>query len=174
MNSEILNFINGLALIFILLYLAISAVALIIGILQIIALWILFEKAGEKGWKSLIPVYNYFVMIKTATGNYNLAWIYTGIQAIYIIISAVSGFITAYGNSDIGAIAYVLLMLMSLALIIPVCIIAGYTSYMFGKSFGKSTVWNVCMIFFSPILIIAMGFDKNTKYIGANGIPQNF
>ena len=37
---------------------------LIILILQIIAFWKVFTKAGEKGWKSLIPIYNVVVLFK--------------------------------------------------------------------------------------------------------------
>ena len=33
-------------------------ILLVIAILQIIALWKVFKKAGEKGWKSIIPFYN--------------------------------------------------------------------------------------------------------------------
>ncbi len=35
-----------------------------IVILQIIAMWKLFTKAGEKGWKSIIPIYNFVILFK--------------------------------------------------------------------------------------------------------------
>ena len=44
-------------------------VMLIICILLIIAYWKLFEKAGEAGWKSIIPFYNTYILTKIATGN---------------------------------------------------------------------------------------------------------
>ena len=34
--------------------------AFIFYILQVIAYWKIFTKAGEEGWKSIIPIYNYF------------------------------------------------------------------------------------------------------------------
>lgn len=173
MNSETLNFFNGLALIFVLIYLAVFAVSLIMGILQIIATWKLYEKAGEDGWKAIIPVYNYFVMIKIATGKYTLGWVYLAISVLYIIFSMVSSLALEFSDGEVYAVMYVLVMLAAFVLMIPVWIIAGYVNYMFGKSYGKSTAWNVCMIFFAPILIIAMGFDSRTAYIGAKGIPQN-
>ncbi len=37
---------------------------LVVGVLQIIAMWKLFTKAGEKGWKSIIPIYNLVIMYK--------------------------------------------------------------------------------------------------------------
>ena len=36
----------------------------IVGILSIIAWWRIFAKAGEKGWKAIIPFYNMYVMYK--------------------------------------------------------------------------------------------------------------
>lgn len=38
--------------------------ALLISIIQIIAMWKIFSKAGEKGWKSLIPIYNMIVLFQ--------------------------------------------------------------------------------------------------------------
>ncbi len=37
---------------------------LVIGVLQIIGMWKMFTKAGEKGWKSIIPIYNLVILFK--------------------------------------------------------------------------------------------------------------
>lgn len=39
-------------------------IILAIAIIQIIAMWKLFNKAGEKGWKSIIPIYNFVTLFK--------------------------------------------------------------------------------------------------------------
>ncbi|MCI8470105.1 MAG: hypothetical protein HFJ35_01125 [Clostridia bacterium] len=39
-------------------------IALVIYIIQIIAMWKLFNKAGQAGWKSLIPIYNFVILFK--------------------------------------------------------------------------------------------------------------
>lgn len=159
---------------FLIFYVVILLVSLAFGVLQIIAQWKLFEKAGEKGWTSIIPVYNYFQMIKIATGNNLLGWVYIAICGIYMVVTAFSSFILEFSSSDEGGILYILMMLCMLGFMIPLYIIAGYVSYMFGKSYGKPIAWNVCMIFFSPIMMIIMGFDKNTIYIGPKGMPKNY
>ena len=41
--------------------------AFIFYILQVIAYWKIFTKAGEEGWKSIIPIYNGYV-------QYRLTW----------------------------------------------------------------------------------------------------
>ena len=46
-------------------YLGIIAIVIsVISLLTIIEQWILFNKLGEKGWKSLIPIYNNWVYLK--------------------------------------------------------------------------------------------------------------
>lgn len=39
-------------------------ISLIVAILQIVAMWKLYTKAGEKGWKSIIPIYNMVVLYR--------------------------------------------------------------------------------------------------------------
>lgn len=41
-----------------------SIIVLVWAILQIIAMWRIFQKAGEAGWKSIIPVYNLVILYK--------------------------------------------------------------------------------------------------------------
>jgi len=39
-------------------------VYLIVLVVYIVALWKVFEKAGEAGWKCLIPIYNIIILLK--------------------------------------------------------------------------------------------------------------
>ena len=41
---------------------ALFAVALVV--LMVVSMWKVFEKAGQKGWKSIIPIYNYIIMLR--------------------------------------------------------------------------------------------------------------
>ena len=41
-------------------------ITVLLYILMIIAFWKIFKKAGQKGWKSLIPVYNSIILLKIA------------------------------------------------------------------------------------------------------------
>ena len=66
--------------IFSMLFLAIGGVvygaaALIWFALTILANWLMFMKAGEAGWKSIIPVYNTYTAYKIAWTP-NMFWIY--------------------------------------------------------------------------------------------------
>ena len=44
-------------------------VGVIVLILGIIAFWKIFNKAGEAGWKSIIPIYNLYIYFKIIWGN---------------------------------------------------------------------------------------------------------
>ena len=39
-------------------------IALVVSVIQIVAMWRIFTKAGEAGWKSLIPIYNAVILFK--------------------------------------------------------------------------------------------------------------
>lgn len=41
-------------------------ICMAIAVVQIVAMWKLFKKAGRPGWASIIPVYNYIVLIQVA------------------------------------------------------------------------------------------------------------
>ena len=44
---------------------------LIIGVLAIVVMWRIFSKAGEAGWKSIIPIYNIVTSFKLFWANCN-------------------------------------------------------------------------------------------------------
>ena len=46
-----------------------SLIVLILAVTSIVSIWRIFEKAGDKGWKSLIPLYNTYTLFKVAGYN---------------------------------------------------------------------------------------------------------
>lgn len=75
MAAGILGFI-GVFLIF----------GLIITVFSIVITWKLFTKAGEEGWKSIIPIYNTYIMIKIAFGE-GKGWMLAPIIGIPFIMA---------------------------------------------------------------------------------------
>ena len=58
---------NGMVrILFILIFVVIM---LAVGILQLIATWKVYKKAGERGWAAIVPFYNLYVMVKITWGN---------------------------------------------------------------------------------------------------------
>ena len=39
-------------------------IGLVIFVIAIVAFWKVFTKAGEAGWKSIIPIYNIIILLK--------------------------------------------------------------------------------------------------------------
>lgn len=50
-----------------------TLVALAIYVLQIIGWWKIFTKAGEAGWKSLIPLYNLYISCTKSAGKASIS-----------------------------------------------------------------------------------------------------
>lgn len=48
-------------------------IAILFYILTVAAQWVVFQKAGIAGWKSIIPIYNSYCLFKIAWGN---GWVF--------------------------------------------------------------------------------------------------
>lgn len=46
-----------------------SAVAFLAAVLVIVACWMIYKKAGEPGWASIVPFYNNYVLFKITWGD---------------------------------------------------------------------------------------------------------
>ena len=128
---------------------------LAVAILMIIARWKMFKKAGEEGWKAIIPVYSDMVLCKIAG-----VWEYYPL-VIYGISFAI-GFISGMVDSAAGiltTLSYVVTIYYTVILSISVA-----------QSFGKDTTYGVLLIFFSVIMYPMLGFGK-AEYVGAR--PMN-
>ena len=164
---------TGLGFLFIFLVLAIYGIVLLLAlafaIVTLIANWKIFEKAGVEGWKAIIPYYNTFKLAQIA------GWLMIGLSVGYLVITfAIQFFMLMTASDDaMYAVIMILFYLSCMVFSLAVAALNGYIRFMLGKSFGKPTVWNVLMIFFSPFLTIAMGFDKNLTYVGPKGEPAN-
>ena len=69
--------------------LVIGIIGLIISVLTIIANWKIFTKAGEKGWKSLIPIYGTVVLFRIAGVSplLILGYLAAGIPVVGLLIT---------------------------------------------------------------------------------------
>ena len=83
---------------------------LLICILFIVAWWKIFEKAGEAGWKSIIPFYNYYILFKIAWGN-GLLFLLMFIPFVNFIIAIILEvkLAKAYGQSGGFAVGLIFL-----------------------------------------------------------------
>lgn len=63
-----------------------SLISLIIVVLVIVAIWKIFEKAGEPGWKAIIPFYNIYTEYKMFWGN---GWLFllTLVPVVNVVVT---------------------------------------------------------------------------------------
>lgn len=141
---------------------------LIFAILSIIAYWKIFEKAGEKGWKILIPIYDVYILFKIC-GIKNWFWAMLCASIIASILMAVNmppyiedatGYhldysvdLSKYPTYVIGiVISCVASIIMEVAIAIKLA-----------KAFGKGVGYTLGIIFFPYIFTLILGFGK-AKY----------
>lgn len=125
--------------------------SLIIYIISVIAMWKIFTKAGQKGWKALIPIYNTYISCKIIGLSF---WIY--VVLIPVVIGLISGF-TA-NNADVKSIIDLIETLYMIGLSVIVAI-------KLGKSFDKKAGFIAGLVLLPQIFQLILAFG-DSKYIG--------
>ena len=84
--------------------------SLIIVVLTIVAYWKIFTKAGQSGWKSLIPIYGLYTLVKIVDGNgwKFLLFCIPFVNIVYYIIFSL-GMAKAYGKGTCFGIGLIFL-----------------------------------------------------------------
>ena len=130
--------------------------AFIWWLLQIIANWNIFTKAGEAGWKSIIPVYSDYI-------SYKIAW-----QPSYFWLVFVLGIITSVANgmADPNGTITTILLIVSLIRII-LAIISILYCIKLSRAFGHGSGFAIVLMFLQPSFMLILGFG-NDPYYGAD------
>lgn len=130
-------------------YLVISIVWYVI---MVIANWKIFTKAGEAGWKSIVPVLNSYVLFKIAW-NVKMFWIMFGTLIAGSVCTAIVG--------DQGGFLAIVGAVFSLAS----CVIGIMAVHKLSKSFGHGIGFTLGLLFLSPIFTLILGLGSS-EYIG--------
>jgi len=133
-------------------------IVLAIAIYSLVVLFKLFEKAGEKGWKAIIPFYSYIVLSNLATGG-------PALGIALAIIKFLQGLMRFAEIDSAGS-------MFSLAS----AILSFIVFYRFAKSFGCESGRSVCAGLFGGIALGKPAFDKSGQYeyYGPDGTGGNF
>ena len=131
------------------------AIALAWYIIMVIANWKIFTKAGEAGWKSLIPFLNTYVTFKIAWKG-SMFWAMIGSLLLGSVLTSIAG--------ENGGFLAILGAVCSLAS----SVIGLISVHKLSKSFGHGLLFTLGLIFFSPIFTLILGLGKS-QYIGPNG-----
>lgn len=128
--------------------------ALVWWILQIIANWNIFTKAGEAGWKSLIPIYGDYV-------SYKIAW-----QTSYFWLSFILGIVASYVSSA-NLNESMFLTVIATLLRIVIAVINIIYCVKLSKAFGHGIGFAIGLILLQPIFLLILGFGSD-QYYGAD------
>lgn len=127
---------------------ALILIALIWFALEIVARWKIFTKAGEDGWKSIIPFYSTYIQYKLSW-NVNMFWAAVAAVILGSFLSNTGGALSAIGTllSAAGTIINIIDM------------------HKLSKSFGHGIGFTIGLIVFNPIFMLILGFG-DSQYIG--------
>ena len=132
---------------------------LIAYLLESVALYKIFEKAGKTPWHGFVPFLNVYDL-------FDICWekekglVYI---AITVAMSALSVFMKPLSNALGGAA--LLIVLLMIVLLIALLVMHFKMSFRLAKSFGKGTGFGIGLALLSTIFLLILGFGSDT-YLG--------
>ena len=139
---------------------AISAATIIVGIifyiLIAVAEWKIMLKAGEPGWKGIIPIYNVYTLYKISWRT-NMFWALLVLELIAAIIQSISASLLLIFAGWICSLVGLVIAIMGL--------------HQLSKAFGHGVGFTLGLIFFSPIFLLILGFG-GSQYMGNLSWPN--
>lgn len=140
--------------------------AVVIGvawyILQVIAYWKIFVKAGKPGWHSIIPFLNEWDRTDLSW-NRTMAWVMIGCMILGSILYSAGTTVDADGQTVttfIGNLGSILSLVGA--------VIALISEYKLAKAFGKGFGFFLGLVFLNPIFKMILGFG-DAQYQGRQG-----
>lgn len=128
-----------------------SLICLFVFIVFVVAYFKIFTKASVGWWKSLIPIYNQYVL-------YKIAW--KGSMFFFgIFLAILSGVLSVISNGN-----EFLVNISSIPFIIYFVIDRIICKAKLAKSFNKGFFFTLGLIFFEPIFILILGYGSS-KYV---------
>lgn len=116
--------------------------------------WMLLEKSGDSGWKSLIPVYNFWTLMKVAGHDLLMRSVTMFLALYYVLPLSLSDTGVIYeqiGYQTFNWINLVLPLTFGLILLL----IFYYTCYLMSRRFDKSG-WYATGLFLLPFIFWPM------------------
>ncbi len=117
-------------------------------LLTLIARWLVFQKAGEQGWKSVIPLYNDYTAYKIAWEP-NMFWAW--------LVFTLAGNMAE--NAADGRFWSIPGMLGGICALAVTLIVLGYSMNM-AKSFGKGILFGIGLWLLEPVFMMILGFGS--------------
>lgn len=130
---------------------AIRIILIVIGLAKV------FEKAGEKGWKAIIPFYNLYIVFKII-GKEKKFPVIIVLAVIAIILAVLPSIISISTLNAIIVVSYVILIAILFVTLVTV-------PFDLSIKFNHGGLFGLGLLFFMPILMLVLGFDSS-EYVG--------
>ena len=133
------------------------AIALLVIVIMIaFARWRLFKKAGEKGWKAIIPIYSDYILYKL-TWDTKFFW-------INLIVTSSLSLIIRSNTTPSGTMNSTAAYFSTLAGIFGIVWNAIYCIKI-ARAYGKDSGFAIGLYFLNPIFMLILAFGS-AKYVG--------
>jgi hypothetical protein len=136
-----------------LIVIAIMAIGFLVWLFIKICQWIIFQKAGQAGWKSLIPIYDTFVLLRIIQRPQWWGYVIIGVSIVQVILSAMLD----GGNNDSTVLQIISSLATLVAFIYSVRITNGLS-----RSFGHGIGFTIGLLFLPYIFYPILAFGSST------------
>lgn|GEM_PF-407369 len=139
----------------------IDIIGYITAALEIIGLWGILRKTGEKPWKAVIPAYNGYLL-------YRISW-RTSMFFLGLVSAAAAEIVLLAGVEEASDNQTMIMFLLGVLCLLLLCIFIGIIMHIkLGRSFGKSKAFIAGLVLLPSIFIIVLGWDKSQYFGGQN------
>ena len=129
-------------------------VAIILYVLCVVGLYKMFVKAGEPGWKAIIPIYNTYIMFKISWKT-SMFWIFFFTYIVgYVLCQVVSVASPAETTGLILAIIGFILLVIAIVVNVIMC-------HRLSKSYGHGVGYTIGLIFLNLIFTLILGLGSS-------------
>ncbi|MBR6029906.1 MAG: hypothetical protein IKP40_12550 [Clostridia bacterium] len=118
--------------------------------------WFILKKAGEKGWKALIPIYGSYVKYRIAHCVYLFWWMIGSFAAFATAVFGLVPLAFALSSGDL-AIAAIVIMIIS---VLAGLVISFLTWVRLARAFGRSKAFAVGLLLLNPVFVGILAFGK--------------
>lgn len=120
-------------------------IAIVLYVITAVAYWKIFSKAGEPGWKGLIPIYSTYIQYKI-TWTTGIFWVLAACAIVGTLLSSADGAISILGD----------------LVLFGTSVLGWVSSYKLSKAFGHGIGFTLGLIFLNPIFMLILAFNGDT------------
>lgn len=144
---------------------SLSIYFVIFYVLFIISSWKIFTKAGEKGWKSLIPFYNMYILFKIVNMK-GWFWFMIGLSIVVSLITSINGLVGyTISDFDFNNFDFQTHLPTFITLVVFFFInlyVLGVYCWRTSKVFGHGKGWAIGLFLIPNLFWLMLGFGKST------------